>query len=92
MGSAPRLHLVDLTRSVSLRARPRVTMPDPPQAWLSQFVLTPLLSPQIVSGVPLDKSIVIRPLEPQPPPHLASELMIKTLTRKVSMVPLHCLL
>ncbi|CAB3978299.1 116 kDa U5 small nuclear ribonucleo component-like [Paramuricea clavata] len=40
---------------------------------------------QIVPGDPLDKSIVIRPLEPQPATHLAREFMIKTRRRK-----LHC--
>ena len=38
---------------------------------------------QIVPGDPLDKTIVIRPLEPQPAPHLAREFMIKTRRRKV---------
>lgn len=38
---------------------------------------------QIVPGDPLDKSIVIRPLEPQPAAHLAREFMIKTRRRKV---------
>ena len=33
---------------------------------------------QIVPGDPLDKSIVIRPLEPQMATHLAREFMIKT--------------
>ncbi|CAF0821892.1 unnamed protein product [Didymodactylos carnosus] len=37
---------------------------------------------QIVPGDPLDKSIVIRPLEPQPVNHLAREFMIKTRRRK----------
>ncbi|XP_065897032.1 116 kDa U5 small nuclear ribonucleoprotein component-like [Dysidea avara] len=37
---------------------------------------------QIVPGDPLDKSIAIRPLEPQPAPHLAREFMIKTRRRK----------
>lgn len=37
---------------------------------------------QIVPGDPLDKSIVIRPLEPQPAAHLAREFMIKTRRRK----------
>ncbi|KAE8575401.1 hypothetical protein XENTR_v10003824 [Xenopus tropicalis] len=37
---------------------------------------------QIVPGDPLDKSIIIRPLEPQPAPHLAREFMIKTRRRK----------
>lgn len=37
---------------------------------------------QIVPGDPLDKSIVIRPLEPQPANHLAREFMIKTRRRK----------
>lgn len=40
---------------------------------------------QIVPGDPLDKSIVIRPLEPQPAPHLAREFMIKTRRRKVRL-------
>jgi len=40
---------------------------------------------QIVPGDPLDKSIVIRPLEPQPAPHLAREFMIKTRRRKVCL-------
>lgn len=42
---------------------------------------------QIVPGDPLDKSIVIRPLEPQPAPHLAREFMIKTRRRKVILQP-----
>lgn len=37
---------------------------------------------QIVPGDPLDKSIIIRPLELQPTPHLAREFMIKTRRRK----------
>eukprot|EP00042_Codosiga_hollandica_P022936 m.87730 g.87730 ORF g.87730 m.87730 type:complete len:986 (+) comp50988_c0_seq3:36-2993(+) len=37
---------------------------------------------QIVPGDPLDKSLVIRPLEQQPIPHLAREFMIKTRRRK----------
>uniref|UniRef100_A0A915P5M4 116 kDa U5 small nuclear ribonucleoprotein component n=1 Tax=Meloidogyne floridensis TaxID=298350 RepID=A0A915P5M4_9BILA len=37
---------------------------------------------QIVPGDPLDKSIIIRPLELQPAPHLAREFMIKTRRRK----------
>lgn len=37
---------------------------------------------QIVPGDPLDKSIIIKPLEPQPTTHLAREFMIKTRRRK----------
>ncbi|ESO05879.1 hypothetical protein HELRODRAFT_105890 [Helobdella robusta] len=37
---------------------------------------------QIVPGDPLDKSIVIRPLEPQPATYLAREFMVKTRRRK----------
>jgi len=37
---------------------------------------------QIVPGDPLDKSIVIRPLEPQMATHLAREFMVKTRRRK----------
>ncbi|KRX56036.1 U5 small nuclear ribonucleoprotein component [Trichinella sp. T9] len=37
---------------------------------------------QIVPGDPLDRSIYIRPLEPQPATHLAREFMIKTRRRK----------
>jgi U5 small nuclear ribonucleoprotein component len=36
----------------------------------------------IVPGDPLDKSVVLRPLEPQPVPHLAREFMVKTRRRK----------
>lgn len=36
----------------------------------------------VVPGDPLDKSIVLRPLEPSPPPHLAREFMVKTRRRK----------
>jgi len=41
---------------------------------------------QIVPGDPLDKSIVIRPLEPQQATHLAREFMIKTRRRKVTVI------
>ncbi|KAJ8313489.1 hypothetical protein KUTeg_008050 [Tegillarca granosa] len=41
---------------------------------------------QIVPGDPLDKSIFIRPLEPQPATHLAREFMIKSRRRKNSTV------
>nr|SVE84085.1 EOG090X00RJ [Daphnia pulex] len=37
---------------------------------------------QIVPGDPLDKSIILRPLEPQPATHLAREFMVKTRRRK----------
>uniref|UniRef100_A0A336MK33 CSON002857 protein n=1 Tax=Culicoides sonorensis TaxID=179676 RepID=A0A336MK33_CULSO len=37
---------------------------------------------QIVPGDPLDKTIIIRPLEPQPATHLAREFMVKTRRRK----------
>ena len=47
---------------------------------LQLFIFT-----KIVPGDPLDKSIIIRPLEPQPAPHLAREFMVKTRRRKVSM-------
>ena len=36
-------------------------------------------------GDPLDKSIIIRPLEPHPAPHLAREFMIQTRRRKVGL-------
>ena len=36
----------------------------------------------VAPGDPLDKSIVLRPLEPAPPPHLAREFMVKTRRRK----------
>lgn len=36
----------------------------------------------VVPGDPLDKSILLRPLEPSPPPHLAREFMVKTRRRK----------
>mgnify|MGYP003702776249 CR=1 FL=1 len=38
----------------------------------------------IVPGDPLDKNIVLRPLEPAPIQHLAREFMVKTRRRKVS--------
>ncbi|KAM4099863.1 hypothetical protein ACJW30_05G024000 [Castanea mollissima] len=37
----------------------------------------------IVPGDPLDKSIVLRPLEPAPIQHLAREFMVKTRRRKI---------
>ncbi|KAJ3104601.1 hypothetical protein HDU96_008865 [Phlyctochytrium bullatum] len=37
---------------------------------------------QVVPGDPLDKSIVLRPLEPSPAQHLARDFMIKTRRRK----------
>lgn len=37
---------------------------------------------QIVPGDPLDKSVIIKPLEPQPATHLAREFMVKTRRRK----------
>ncbi|RIB12883.1 P-loop containing nucleoside triphosphate hydrolase protein [Gigaspora rosea] len=37
---------------------------------------------QIVPGDPLDKSIVLRPLEPSPAQHLARDFMVKTRRRK----------
>eukprot|EP01133_Synstelium_polycarpum_P012173 gene12173-14248_t len=37
---------------------------------------------QIVPGDPLDRSVVLRPLEPSPQAHLARELLIKTRRRK----------
>ncbi|KAL5285301.1 EFTUD2 family protein [Megaselia abdita] len=46
------------------------------------FCLTVFHHWQIVPGDPLDKSIIIRPLEPQPATHLAREFMIKTRRRK----------
>ena len=45
----------------------------------------------IVPGDPLDKSIVLRPLEPAPIQHLAREFMVKTRRRKVSCSPSHLL-
>ncbi len=50
--------------------------------FVTHFVF--LVMVQIVPGDPLDKSIVIRPLEAQPVNHLAREFMIKTRRRKVN--------
>ena len=36
----------------------------------------------VVPGDPLDRSVVLRPLEPSPPPALAREFMVKTRRRK----------
>lgn len=47
------------------------------------LIINVIFNFQIVPGDPLDKSIIIRPLEPQPAPHLAREFMIKTRRRKV---------
>jgi len=41
-----------------------------------------------VPGDPLDKSIVLRPLEPAPVQSLAREFMVKTRRRKVRVQPL----
>jgi hypothetical protein len=41
----------------------------------------------IVPGDPLDKSVVLRPLEPAPVQHLAREFMVKTRRRKVVSSP-----
>jgi U5 small nuclear ribonucleoprotein component len=35
-----------------------------------------------VPGDPLDKTIVLKPLEPAPPSHLARDFMVKTRKRK----------
>lgn len=48
------------------------------------FALSSFSHWQLVTGDPLDKSIVIQPLEPQPAPALAREFMVKTRRRKVS--------
>lgn len=50
---------------------------------ITLFLLRATNCLQIVPGDPLDKSIIIRPLEPQPATHLAREFMIKTRRRKV---------
>lgn len=42
---------------------------------------------QIVPGDPLDKSVVLRPLEPAPVQALAREFMVKTRRRKVCSAP-----
>lgn len=39
-----------------------------------------------VPGDPLDKSVVLRPLEPAPVQHLAREFMVKTRRRKVWLI------
>lgn len=44
----------------------------------------------IVPGDPLDKSIVLRPLEPAPIQHLAREFMVKTRRRKVCVLKYLC--
>ena len=46
------------------------------------MVLTSFDHWQQVPGDPLDKSILLRPLEPAPIPHLAREFMLKTRRRK----------
>ena len=49
---------------------------------MQAFGLSVFDSWQIVPGDPLDQSIVLRPLEPAPPQHLAREFMVKTRRRK----------
>ncbi|AFZ81019.1 U5 small nuclear ribonucleoprotein, putative [Theileria equi strain WA] len=46
------------------------------------FCLTMFDHWNIVPGDPLDKSIVLKPLEPAPVPHLAREFLLKTRKRK----------
>jgi len=46
------------------------------------MVLTQFSHWNVVPGDPLDKSIVLRPLEPSPVPSLAREFMVKTRRRK----------
>mmetsp|Transcript_33923 Transcript_33923/g.107781 ORF Transcript_33923/g.107781 Transcript_33923/m.107781 type:complete len:648 (-) Transcript_33923:66-2009(-) len=46
------------------------------------FCLTVFDHWSIVPGDPLDRSVVLRPLEPQPVQHLAREFMVKTRRRK----------
>lgn len=46
------------------------------------FVLTTFDSWEVMPGDPLDTSIVLRPLEPAPAPHLAREFLLKTRRRK----------
>ena len=49
---------------------------------------------QIVPGDPLDRSVVLRPLEPALPQELAREFMVKTRRRKVVIAgaPLDCMI
>lgn len=44
---------------------------------------------QIVPGDPLDRSVVLRPLEPAAPQELAREFMVKTRRRKVTGCLVH---
>jgi len=46
------------------------------------FALTVFDHWAVIPGDPLDKSIVLRPLEPSPPAHLPREFMVKTRKRK----------
>jgi hypothetical protein len=57
----------------------------PPNAVLQgqAFCLSVFDHWQIVPGDPLDKSVVLRPLEPAPVQALAREFMVKTRRRKV---------
>jgi hypothetical protein len=63
------------------------TVNKPPGVgWCTQgqaFCLSVFDHWQIVPGDPLDKSIVLRPLEPAPVQSLAREFMVKTRRRKV---------
>lgn len=54
----------------------------PPTPSLTRRPSSARLSPPRRAGDPLDRSIVLRPLEPQPVAHLAREFMVKTRRRK----------
>jgi hypothetical protein len=62
----------------------------PPDAVLQgqAFCLSVFDHWQIVPGDPLDKSVVLRPLEPAPVQALAREFMVKTRRRKVRTSPM----
>merc|ERR1711864_50134 len=57
-------------------------VPGSPLYTIKAFILSVFHHWQIVPGDPLDKSITIRPLEPQPATALAREFMVKTRRRK----------
>ena len=50
--------------------------------WNFQFFNCVSCFRSVVPGDPLDRSIVLRPLEPAPAPHLAREFLVKTRRRK----------
>ena len=70
---------------VQLRVQARLHWVVQPNITAKEHNTFHLCRGHVTQDAPLDKSIIIRPLEPQPAPHLAREFMIKTRRRKVAL-------